>query len=112
MEKEIVGHIEIWVTKKGQCPAEVHGLTDFGTLNILSSVLSFINQKTSGKHLELTDEDKNALVGMIYQTLGSEDGFRIINALAWCINRVAARMAQDHRVETPGIVMPELIGMQ
>lgn len=97
---EVLGRIEIVVMRDGKLPANVEGLNDFQTINALSSLLSHVNMRMADKPLPLDKRLKERLYEALLLIFGGDDGFPIINAMAWCINRVSAKMARDRRIET------------
>ncbi len=108
---DILGRIEIVVMRDGKLPANVEGLNDFQVVNSLSSLLKHVNARMANKPMLLDENTKKRLYENLMHIFGGEDGFPIINAMAWCINRVSAKMARDKRVETDLIMdlKPEVL---
>jgi len=104
-----IGKIEITVSDDGKAPMTVTGLDDFKTIAVLSSVLLYANAKMAEKPLPLSDKIKHELYTGLLKIFGGDDGFPIINAMAWCINRVSLRMARDKGKESI-IVSPDFAG--
>jgi hypothetical protein len=100
LEPEVIGKIEIFVFRDGKMPARVEGLDDFQQINVLSSLISHINRRMADKPDDFWkkyfgNEVRKRLYVTLLAIFGSDDGFPIINALAWTINRVSQRMARD-----------------
>lgn len=110
MDLEVLGRIDIVVMKGGKAPMHVEGLDEWQLLNVLSSQIHHINARVAGKAMKLDDQTKGKLYKALKDIFGTEDGFPIINALAWCLNRVAARMGRDKKKEEPIILSPDARG--
>jgi len=110
MEAEVLGRISIVVMKSGKAPMNVEGLDEWQLLNVLSSEISHINARMAGKPMKLDEMTKGKLYHALQAIFGTEDGFPIIDALAWCLNRVAARMSRDKKKEEPIILAPDAWG--
>jgi hypothetical protein len=110
MDLEVLGRIDIVVMKNGKAPMKVEGLDEWQILNVLSSQIHHINMRMAEKPMKLDDQTKGKLYKALKDIFGTEDGFPIINALAWCLNRIAARMARDKKKEEPIILSPDAWG--
>lgn len=110
MDLEVLGRINIVVMKNGKAPMKVEGLDEWQILNVLSSQIHHINKRMAEKPMALDERTKGKLYNALKEIFGTEDGFPIINALAWCLNRVAARMARDKQKKEPIILSPDAWG--
>lgn len=110
MEAEVLGKIDIVVMKNGKAPMRVEGLDEWQLLNVLSSEISHINARMAGKPMKVSDKEKHKLYDSLAKLFGTEDGFPIINALAWCINRIAARMERDKNKKDAIVLSPDAWG--
>lgn len=109
-ELEVLGKIDIVVMKDGKAPMKVEGLTEWQLMNVLSSQIHHINMRMAEKPMKLDEMTKGKPYKALKDIFGTEDGFPIINALAWCLNRVAARMARDKKKEEPIVLTPDAWG--
>lgn len=109
-ELQVLGKIEIVVMKNGKAPMHVEGLDEWQILNVLSSEIHHVNMRMAEKPMKIDDQTKGRLYHALQSIFGTEDGFPIIDALAWCLNRVAARMARDKKKEEPIILSPDAWG--
>lgn len=107
---EVIGRIDIAVFKDGKAPMRVEGLDEWQMLNVLSSEINHINARMAGKNLRIDEQTKHKLYAMLANIFGTEDGFPIINALSWCLNRVAARMEREKKKRDSMILLPDAHG--
>jgi hypothetical protein len=110
MEAEVLGRIDIVVMKSGKAPMRVEGLDEWQLLNVLSSQIKHINARIAGKPMKVDERTKHKLYGMLSNLFGTEDGFPIINALCWALNRVAARMEREKKKTESIILSPDAWG--
>lgn len=109
-ELAVLGRIEIVVMKDGKAPMHVEGLDEWQILNVLSSEIHHVNARMANKPMEIDKLTKEKLYNAIASIFGTEDGFPIINGLAWCLNRVAARMSRDKTRKEAIILSPDAWG--
>lgn len=110
MEPEVIGRVDMVVMRNGKAPMRVEGIDEWQLLNVLSSQITHINERIAGKPLKLTEEEKKKIFYMVANLFGANNGFEIINALSWCINRVAAKMERDKKKSIPLILTPDAWG--
>jgi hypothetical protein len=110
MEAEVLGRIDIVVMKNGKAPMRVEGLDEWQLLNVLSSQINHINARMAGKPMKLDQMTKGKLYGALASIFGTEEGFPILNALSWCLNRVASRMERDKKKTESIVLSPDAWG--
>lgn len=109
-ELAVLGRIEIVVMKDGKAQMHVEGLDEWQLLNVLSSEIHHVNRRIAGKPMKIDEPTKGKLYSALASIFGTEDGFPIIDGLAWCLNRVAARMARDKKKSEPIVLSPDAWG--
>ncbi len=92
---EVKGRIDIVVMKDGKAPMQVEGISEWDLLNVLSSELSHVNARMAGKPMLIDEKTKKRLYDALANIFGTQDGFPMLNALAWCFNRIAKKMERD-----------------